>query len=518
MPTTTVAKPPTTTPPPAGKGPSVSANRTSGLNPAGDSITLNGRGFSTSGTGIYIGVAQMNRYSTTDASVFQDAKFIKPTEMPGGSWSAKLDVSAAFPGSDCLANACAVYTLAAHGSSDRSQDTVTRIAFAGGAAGTDTPVGPGVGNPGNPGNPGSPAGPGAPGTPDAPGTPAGAGGGGGGVSTVTSNGNLSVSLSKSSNLNPGETVTISGSGFSGAAPGLYVGMVQDDRFSATDASAWMTTAFLKPDAIAGGSWSVSMELPAVVGDFDCLKNTCSIYTVAAHGSSDRSQDSRTPVGFAGGVAPDTSGGVGAGPGAAGAGGAGGAASAAVKGEVGKGNSVVVTLSKSSGLKVDGDTITVSGTGFSSSGPGIYAGLIQDDKFTTTDAGAWMTTAFITPNKIVDGAWSTTMDVMAVKGDSDCTKNACSVYTIAAHGSSDRSQDSQTPVTFGDGAGGETSEAQALAAEGGSGSGGSKSGSAGIRNLSSSFTEGSGWVLPLLLGGGIGAGIAVATTVAMRRRS
>lgn len=182
--------------------------------------------------------------------------------------------------------------------------------------------------------------------------------------------------------------------------------------------------------------------------------------------------------------------------------------------------MAVTLSKSSGLKVDGDTITISGTGFSSSGPGIYAGLIQDDKFSTTDAGAWMTTAFITPNKIVDGAWSTTMDVMAVKGDSDCTKNACSVYTIAAHGSSDRSQDSQTPVTFGDDpAGAKEAALAAAAADGTSASGGSDSDSpAALRSLSSTFTEGTAWIAPLLIGGGVGAAIAVATTFAMRRRS
>ncbi|TQF67040.1 hypothetical protein FK531_15790 [Rhodococcus spelaei] len=478
-PTTTA--PSTTTPTPApDNGPTVNADRTSGLNPAGDTITVSGQRFSTSGTGIYIGVAQMSRYSTTDASVFQDAKFVKPADMPGGSWSTTLNVSSTFAGSDCMANACAVYTLAAHGSSDRSQDTVTRITFAGAPTPAEPPASSGAkGNGGTAG-----------------GTNSGGANSGTGVGAVTTNSALSVSLSKASELDPaGESVTISGSGFSGAAPGLYVGMVQDNVFSNSDASVWMTTAFLKPDAIPGGSWSITMQLPSVVGAYDCVRNACSIYTVAAHGSSDRSQDSKTPVSFVGGVAPGT---VTAPP------------ATAASGDAAK--TVAVTLSKARGLKVEGETITVSGTGFAATGPGIYVGLIQDDKFSTTDASAWMTTAFITPNKIENGAWTTEMEVAAVKGDSDCTKNSCAIYTIAAHGSSDRSQDTKSPVSFGD-----DLEADAASAAVGAGSGTSGSPSAALRSLDSSLGGHATWILPLLVGGGLGAGIAVATTAALRRR-
>ncbi|MDI9914618.1 hypothetical protein QM600_05075 [Rhodococcus sp. IEGM 1379] len=466
VPVITTTKKPTT---PTG-GPSVSADRTSGLNAAGDTISISGSGFSTSGTGIYIGIAQSNRYSNTDASVFQDAKFIKPTDMPGGSWSTSLNVSSIFAGSDCQANACAIYTLAAHGSSDRSQDTSTPISFVG------TPA------------PGATTGTGT-------GTGTGAGTGTGtGAGAIATNSALSVTLSKSTDITPsGETVTISGSGFSGASPGLYVGMVQDNVFSATDASVWMTTAFLKPESISGGNWSTTMELAAVQGNYDCIKNTCSIYTVAAHGSSDRSQDSRTPVGFVGGVAPGT---VTAPPASNGAANSGAA------------NTGAVTLSKSSGIKIEGEEITISGTGFSGAQPGIYVGLIQDDKYSTTDAGAWMTTAFILPSKITNGAWSTTMKIMAVKGDSDCTKNTCSIYTVAAHGSSDRSQDTKTPVSFGD----NPSEADAVAA------GAPGDSNAAIRNLADSFSGGYGWIAPLVVGSLIGAGSAIATAFALRRRT
>ncbi|QBJ98100.1 hypothetical protein ERC79_20755 [Rhodococcus sp. ABRD24] len=453
---------------------------------------MRGSGFSTAGMGIYVGIAQTNRYSSTDASAFYGTKYIKPSDMPGGSFSTKIDVLGAFPGGDCINNTCALYTLAAHGSSDRSQDTKTPISFVGTAppltGGGETSAG------------GATTGPGAAGA--APGT------------TFTANSNLAVSLSKASGINPsGETVTVSGSGFSGAAPGLYVGLVQDNVFSAADASVWMTSAFIKPEQISGGHWSLPVELIANQGAFDCIKNACSIYTVMAHGSSDRSQDTKTPVSFVGSVAPGT---VTAPPVLNAAGGPGIAKTAAV------------TLSKAKGLKIEGDQITIAGTGFSGAPPGIYVGLIQENKFTTTDAGAWMTTAFITPSGIKNGAWSTTMKVQAVKGDSDCTKNPCSIYTIAAHGSSDRSQDTQTPVSFGDDPNAPNADKAAsaalTAADGGSNGDGNASSddanaaSPAIRNLADALTDVTAWILPLLIGGVVGAGIAVAATFALRRRT
>src|SRR5699024_8803985 len=83
-----------------------------------------------------------------------------------------------------------------------------------------------------------------------------------------------VSISAPGPYSDGQTVTVSGTGFSGAKPGLYVGLVQDDRFSATDASAWMTTAFLRPEQISGGSWSVEVTLPATTEAGDCTVNAC----------------------------------------------------------------------------------------------------------------------------------------------------------------------------------------------------------------------------------------------------
>ncbi|MDI9914617.1 hypothetical protein [Rhodococcus sp. IEGM 1379] len=225
-----------------------------------------------------------------------------------------------------------------------------------------------------------------------------------------------VTLSKATDLTAaGETITVSGTGFSGAGSGLYVGLIQDNKYSATDSTAWMTTAWLKTADIVDGKWTATVDALAVKGASDCLVNTCSIYTIAAHGSADRTQDTKTPVTFKAPVVVPT------GP--------------------------TVTVSNATGIAAAGETVTVSGTGFSGAGSGIYVGLVQDNKYSLTEAGAWMTTTWIKAANIVDGKWSTTVDVLAVKGASDCLANTCSFYTIAAHGSADRTQDTTTPVTF-----------------------------------------------------------------------
>src|SRR5699024_10587590 len=246
------------------------------------------------------------------------------------------------------------------------------------------------------------------------------GGGSAAGTTFAENPALSVSVSKATDIDPaGETVTISGSGFSGDAPGLYVGLVQDDKFSATDADAWMTSAFRRPAEISGGSWSLQMDLAADgAAGSDCMVETCSIYTVAAHGSPDRSQDSRTPVSFLGGVQP---------AGGSAPGGAATVAAASSEGPEGfVAGDVMVTLSKSEDLDPDGEMVTVTGEDFSGEGAGIYVGLVEDDRFSVTDASAWMTSAWIGSGEIVDGTWTAEIELRARHGESDCTENQCAV--------------------------------------------------------------------------------------------
>ena len=112
---------------------------------------------------------------------------------------------------------------------------------------------------------------------------------------------------------------------------------------------------------------------------------------------------------------------------------------------------VVTPERRACLDAAGETITVTGEGFSGEGAGIYVGLVQDSLHSETNADAWFETKFVRAAQIADGKWTATLDVQAVFGAdalaANCLENACSIYTMAAHGSADRTQDTKTPVTF-----------------------------------------------------------------------
>lgn len=116
-------------------GPHVTLSTTeiaaSGVTP----ITVTGTGFSTTGAGVYVGVAEKAKFSHTDASNFGSVNYVKASEMGAdGSFTTIVDVEAVFAAGNCIDNACAMFTFAAHGSSDRSQDTVTDLSVAGTAA------------------------------------------------------------------------------------------------------------------------------------------------------------------------------------------------------------------------------------------------------------------------------------------------------------------------------------------------------------------------------------------------
>lgn len=100
-----------------------------------------------------------------------------------------------------------------------------------------------------------------------------------------------------------------------------------------------------------------------------------------------------------------------------------------------------------GPYTDGQTVTVTGEGFSGENFGIYVGLVQEDKFSATDASNWMKSKWVTAADIVDGSWSQELELVAVNDQGDCIENACSIYTVAAHGVDDPSQTTQTPVSF-----------------------------------------------------------------------
>jgi len=161
----------------------------------------------------------------------------------------------------------------------------------------------------------------------------------------------------------------------------------------------------------------------------------------------------------------------------------------------------VTVSKSTDIAADGESITVSGTGFggAAAGAGLYVGVIQDDKWSPTDASAWGAQTFVRPTAIVGGAWSTTLNIKAIQGGADCVANTCSIYTVMAHGSTDRSQDTRTPITFAPVAANAVVDAPE------------------IENVASVESDaGNGLpIAPLAVGGAIATGLAL---MALRRRA
>lgn len=284
----------------------VSLSKTSDLNPSGDTIRVEGKGFKTSGPGIYVGIAQNDQMDVTNADSFgPDTKFVSTSRgnlKSDGSFSVDLPVSAKFGTADCMQNACSVYTIAAHGSSDRSQDTATAVSFAGGAAKQDATLPSGGGSSQSAGSASSSAS-GSTGSSESSSINASSGSSSSSSSngSSSSTGTPSVSLS-TTELNPsGSTaITVSGSGFKTSGNGIYVAVAEKNKFSTTNADAFSAAEFVRTSQMSSdGSFSTTLNVEAVTSAANCVENDCALYTFAAHGSSDRSQDTATDLSVGG---------------------------------------------------------------------------------------------------------------------------------------------------------------------------------------------------------------------------
>lgn len=126
-------------------GPSVTVSPSTDVDPAAGTVTVTGTGFSTTGTGFYVGVGPKSAKDNADwfsnAAYFQGVKWATTAGTYGAKINADGSISIALTklkrvftsngtSVDCSAVECGVYTFAAHGSADRSQDTYTPIAFA----------------------------------------------------------------------------------------------------------------------------------------------------------------------------------------------------------------------------------------------------------------------------------------------------------------------------------------------------------------------------------------------------
>ncbi len=381
----------------------------------------------------------------------------KVTVGADGSFTQEMKVATSFGDVDCTSTQCYVASFTAFPNlSDRSNDQWVPITF---KAGATSQAAQSQGS-----TSAAPSG----------GQSTGQASGSGSQSPSQSRGNASVSLSKTSDLNPsGDTIRVEGKGFKTSGPGIYVGIAQNDQMDVTNADSFgPDTKFVstsRGNLKSDGSFSVDLPVSAKFGTADCMQNACSVYTIAAHGSSDRSQDTATAVSFAGGAAKQdatlpSGGGSSQSAGSASSGtsgstGSSGTSSTSASG-ASSGSSSSNGSSSSTGtpsvslstteLNPSGSTaITVSGSGFKTSGNGIYVAVAEKNKFSTTNADAFSAAEFIRTSQMSsDGSFSTTLNVEAVTSAANCVENDCALYTFAAHGSSDRSQDTATDLSVG----------------------------------------------------------------------
>ncbi|WP_439675490.1 hypothetical protein [Embleya sp. MST-111070] len=133
--------------PRAAGGAKLTVTPSTGLDPAGASVTVKGSGYAAgSGNGIYVVFGPKEADWTTNAGNYGASKWIKAYGAdgidPDGTFSVTLtDVKAAYKNGagkdvDCLKTECYVLTMAAHGSPDRSQDAFVKVAFKGGSTTT----------------------------------------------------------------------------------------------------------------------------------------------------------------------------------------------------------------------------------------------------------------------------------------------------------------------------------------------------------------------------------------------
>lgn len=404
----------------------------------GTTVTVSGTGYPANAK-IYL-AQTIEKPKSGYPSTYGEAA--KVTVGADGRFTQELKLSTRFGDVDCTSTQCYVASFTAFPNlADRSNDQWVPVTFKPGAS---SPAAPG------PAAPGVAPGPAAPGAPSQAGSQA----------LSQSRGSASVSLSKTSDLNPtGDTIRVEGKGFKTSGPGIYVGIAQNNQIDVTNADSFgPDTQFvstsrgnLKPD----GSFSVDLPVSAKFGSADCMQNACSVYTIAAHGSSDRSQDTATAVSFAGGVAKQdaslpASGGSSQPTGDGNFGGGGSTASSSSSGSSSSSTGAPAVSLSTTELNPSGSTaITVSGTGFKTSGNGIYVAVAEKSKFSTTNADAFSAAEFVrTSQMTADGSFSTTLNVEAVTSAANCIENTCALYTFAAHGSSDRSQDTATDLSVG----------------------------------------------------------------------
>jgi hypothetical protein len=127
--------------PSAAAAPALSVSPASGV-AVGATVSVSGSGYSptaNNGVGIYVAWCKLVAQYWTKAENCGDARWVhvggggaaQAVMSAAGSFSTNLTLAGQVAGTDCtVPGACKVVTMAAHGSSDRSQDAVVGVTFA----------------------------------------------------------------------------------------------------------------------------------------------------------------------------------------------------------------------------------------------------------------------------------------------------------------------------------------------------------------------------------------------------
>ena len=234
-----------------------------------------------------------------------------------------------------------------------------------------------------------------------------------------------LSVTPSTGLNPaGATVTINGSGYT-PGQGVYVRFCQQPSGTPGSGPAGRATTcdgsldqWITPIP-ASGTFSTTMTITKVFGTTDCGVVTCGIFTRRDHlgGGGDFSSDVFFPVSFSG--APQ------------------------------------VSASPYRALNPAGQTVTVTGQGFTP-GIGVYVRLCKQAAGALgTPAGRPPGSDCHTPADVwvtpipSSGTFTTTLNVVGTFGSIDCLATQCGVFVRRDHlAPTDYSQDAFRPLFFG----------------------------------------------------------------------
>lgn len=390
---------------PAAAAGSVTLSKSTGLNPAGETITVSGSGFDSSGTrGIYLLFCKQtpSRPSGGECSGAQNWISHPGTPAPvkwsgNGTFTATIDVVGAWEGVNCYQVVCGVVTRNDHSDGHLfDQDSFTPVSFAVEETTTTTEAQAST--------------------------------------TTTTKPNTvgpKVELSKSSDLGDGEVITVSGTGFT-PNQGLYVQICEESGGVVGTAAGRSTNCYPEQDGThtvwlnpvgATGTWSTPLTVTDSFGDVDCRNTVCGVFVRRDHsgGATDFSQDVFTAITFGDSTTTPTVPSTGA----------------------------RLTVTPATGL-TSGQTVSVEGEGFAP-GQNLFVGVcdLAVSNFAACDfANVAEVTTASTARVGGPGTFSASLVVRSVFAATDCSRSTsrCAVATWAVSGS-DATAEVSTPISF-----------------------------------------------------------------------